>query len=167
VDEPELGLESSVLLAVDSGLGLDFGVRVATLGDAEMGVEGIVGVGVRILDATTLGFLAFLLLIFSSSSEEGHGETESRPLLPLAFLVCLTAFLLCTELALKDGARFRACRLSCGGLHNESARRMRWTCESGGSICWSEEDEELDSVDARRSSAGREKRVLLDEDEPE
>lgn len=98
VEEPELDLESAVLLTADGGLGLDLGVQDATLGDAGMGVEGTVGMG--LLDATTLGFLAFLVLIFSSSSEEGYGEMDSRPL-------CWAAFLLRTELALNDGARFR------------------------------------------------------------
>jgi hypothetical protein len=167
VDEPKLDLESSVLLAADPGLDLGFGIRDVTLGDAGAGVEGAVGIGVGLLDATTLGFLAFLLLIFSSSSEEGYGEMDSRPLEASAFLAAVAAFLLCTELALNDGARLRACRLSSDEPQNESERRIRWTRGSGACICWSEEQEELDSVDARRSSAGREKRVLPDDEEPE
>lgn len=170
VDEPELDLESAVLLVLDGGLGLDFDVRGVTLGDVRIGVKGIVGVVVGLLDATILGFLAFLLLIFSSSSEEGHGEIDSRAAVSLAFLACLAAvaaFLLCTELALNDGARFRACRSSDSVPQNESERRIRWTRGLGACICWSDEEELLVNVDARRSSAGREKRVLSDDDEPE
>lgn len=95
VEEPEPDLESAVLLTENGGLGLDLGVQDATLGDAGMGT-----VGMGLLDANTLGFLAFLVLIFSSSSEEGYGEMDSRPL-------CWAAFLLRTKLAPNDGARFR------------------------------------------------------------
>jgi hypothetical protein len=174
VDEPEpdwldLESESAGLSAV--GLGFDLGVRVVGLGDVVVvGVEGAVGIGVELLDATTLGFLAFLLLIFSSSSEEGYGDIDSRPTWALAYLVCLAAdaaFLLCTELALNEGARFRDCSLSKGAPQNESERRIRWTRGSGGCICWSEEEDVLDRVDARWSLVGREKRVLSDDEEPE
>jgi hypothetical protein len=172
VDEPEL--ESFDFLGAGTGLDLVLGVRVTGLADAEVGVGGAVtgAVGVGLLHAATRGFFAFLLLIFSSSSEEGHGDTESRPLEPLAGLCCLcfaaaATFLLCTELALNEGARFRDCGLSRPPPQNESERRMRWMRGSGGSICWSEEEDMLDRVDARWSFAGREKRVLSDDDEAE
>jgi hypothetical protein len=76
VDEPELDFESGVL----PDLGLAFGLREETLGVAEDGVQvvGVAGAGAGILDAT-LGFLAFLVLIFSSSSDEGHGDTDTLP----------------------------------------------------------------------------------------
>lgn len=168
VDEPEpdsLDLESVVLVTIDGGLSFDLGVRVVGLGDAGAGVEGAVAVG--FLDTTILGFLAFLLLIFSSSSEDGYGEMDSRPPVTSAILFCclaaVAAFLLCTELALNEGARLS----DCVAPQKESERRIRWTRGSGGCICWSEEEEVLDSVDARWSLAGREKRVLPDDEEPE
>ena len=75
VDEPELDssdLGFTTLLTVNVDLGLGLGVRVVGFGAAGAGVEGAVAIGVGFLDATTvLGFLAFLVLIFSSSSEEG------------------------------------------------------------------------------------------------
>lgn len=164
VDEPEpdwLDLASKSASSLGVGLGVDLDERVVGLGEVvvvAVGVEGAVGIGVEALDATTtLGFLAFLLLIFSSSSDDGHGEIDSRPTLALAHLFCLAAlaaFLLSTELALNEGARFSDC-----GPHNESDRRIRWTRGSGGCICWSEEDEVLDKVEARWSLVGREKRV--------
>lgn len=142
VDEPEpdwLDLASESAGSLGVGLGLDLVERVVGLGDVvvAVGVEGAVGVWVEVLDAaTTLGFLAFLLLIFSSSSDDGHGEIDTRPTLALADLFCLAAaFLLSTELALNEGARFSDCGLSKGGPQNESERRMRWTRGSGGCIC--------------------------------
>lgn len=97
---------------------------------------------------------------------------DSRPPVTIAvavlvFLAAVAAFLLCTELALNEGARFRDCGLSRGAPQKESERRIRWTRGSGGCICWSEEEDVLDRVDARWSLAGREKRLLPDEDEPE
>lgn len=61
-------------------LGLALVLRETVLGGAGDGVQGAgdASTGVGILDAT-LGFLAFLVLIFSSSSEEGHGDTDPRP----------------------------------------------------------------------------------------